>query len=210
MNRVLSRITDPRERATKSHEYVDSYIDQVFESDVVKSNLACGNGCSACCHTQVSINSDEANLLADLIIEDKVEIDLKKLYIQGNVENDALKWFKLPYALRGCVFLDQSGSCKIYESRPIVCRTNNVLGTKDNCDTRDGIEKPVRLLNTHKSDMVTIAAYRSAGAGGTLPYMLWQALRDRTESRTTKKTKKVVKKSKLSRVKRNISKLINP
>ncbi len=209
MSRMLGRIDDPITRATKSHDYIESYMSQIMENDVVKKSLACGNGCSACCHTQVSINSDEAELLSQLVIDGNAHIDLKKLYIQGNVENDPAKWFQLPYTLRGCVFLDEKGSCTIYENRPIVCRTNNVLGEASQCDTRDGVEKPLRLLNTHKSDIVTIAAYNAAGKGGTLPHMLWESLREKVEYKSLpKRKKKAIKKAKLTKIKKNISKLI--
>ncbi len=147
--------------------------------------------------------------MATKVLTQEIEVDLKKLYIQGNVENNASAWFSLPYELRGCVFLDQNGGCKIYEDRPMVCRTNNVLESNLGCDTRDGKERPVRLLNTQKADIVTVAAFKAAGEGGTLPHLLWKKLRSHFSNIETKSTNKSFQKSKLKHVKRNISKLIS-
>ncbi len=206
--KVLGRIEDPILRAEKAHDYVENYTHEVLANDIVKKTLACRNGCSACCHTQVSVTSDEAELLSSLVIDEGVEVDLKKLYIQGNVENNPEAWFSLPYEVRGCVFLDEAGSCRIYEDRPMVCRTNNVLESNEGCQTRDGVEKPVRLLNTHKADIVTMSAYEVAGEGGTLPHLLWKKLRANVERKNKKQKKKVLKRDKLKRVRNNISKLL--
>lgn len=115
-------------------------------------------------------------MLADRVINDQIGIDLRKLYIQGDVENNARGWFDLPYEMRRCVFLDEEGMCKVYEDRPSVCRTNNAFNDPVDCDTSDGVEKPLRLLNTDKADIAMIASYEVAGEGGTLPLLLWKAL----------------------------------
>lgn len=207
LQNILTKITNPIERARKSHRYVDRYTNEVLANPVAKKFLTCHKGCTACCHSQVSVSRDEAELLAHKVIHEGVEIDLQKLYIQGNVENNPRAWFELPYNMRGCVFLAEDGACQVYEDRPAVCRTNNALSSPSQCDTRDGIEKPVRLLNTEKADMVVIASYEAAGEGGVLPNMLWKALGRLSEPRNTVTSKKVVKKSYLKRVKKDLSKI---
>jgi hypothetical protein len=74
------------------------------------------------------------------------------------------------------VFLDEAGSCRVYEDRPAVCRTNAVLGSADQCDTCAGV-KPTRLIFTHKADMGIYGAYLSLKESGTLPRLLAEALR---------------------------------
>jgi len=207
LQNILSKVPSSIDRAKKSHKYVDLYTNEVLANPAAKKFLTCHKGCSACCHTQVSVNSDEAELLAHKVIHEGVNVDLQKLYIQGNVENNAGSWFKLPYEMRGCVFLDETGSCRVYEDRPAVCRTNNALSSPKNCDTRDGVEKPVRLLNTEKADIVTIASFEEAGEGGALPHMLWKALGKLSEPRKQVVSKKVVKKAYLKRIKKDLSKI---
>jgi Fe-S-cluster containining protein len=207
LQRILSRVSSPLDRARKTHKYVDLYTNEVLANPAAKRFLTCHKGCTACCHTQVSVNSDEAELLAHKVIHDGVEVDLKKLYIQGNVENNPRKWFELPYEMRGCVFLGEEGQCRVYEDRPSVCRTNNALSSPSQCDTRDGIEKPVRLLNTEKADFAVIASYEAAGEAGALPHMLWKALGKVSEPRPKVVSKKVVKKAYLKRVKKDLSKI---
>jgi Fe-S-cluster containining protein len=157
----------------------------------------------------VSVNKDEAKLLAHRVIEDNIELDLKKLYIQGNVENSAKQWFKLPYELRGCVFLNKNGECRIYDDRPSVCRTNNVLSDPRMCDTSDGVEKPIRLLNTDKADLAIIASYQQAGEAGTLPYMLWKELDNRGENTAPRKMGRKVGSLDVNRVKKALSKILD-
>ncbi|EQC47590.1 YkgJ family cysteine cluster protein [Bacteriovorax sp. Seq25_V] len=210
MLNFLSRIEDPILRARKSHQYVSQYTNEVLNNPIAKKFVTCHRGCSACCHTQVSVNADEAQLLASKVINNEVQVDLTKLYIQGNVENNSEKWFALPYDVRGCVFLDDKGACTVYEDRPSVCRTNNVLSPPKMCETRDGVERPIRLLNTEKADMAIIASYEVSGDAGTLPSMLWKAMKQYGEPpKVSEKSwsKKVTKKAYLSQLKKDLSKI---
>lgn len=136
------------------------------------------------------------------------------MYIQANVENDAKKWFEIPYELRGCVFLDEKGACSIYEDRPSVCRTNNVLSSPKLCETKDGKEKAIRLLNTEKADMAMIAGYEASGEAGTLPTMLWKALHTYNDAPTSPevrytnaKVKSILSENHLTSVKKSLSKI---
>ena len=207
LQNILSKISSPIERARKTHQYVDLYTNESLSNPAAKKFITCHKGCSACCHTQVSVNSDEAALLANKVIHEGHEVDLKKLYIQGNVENSGSDWFELPYEMRGCVFLDEGGGCSVYEDRPSVCRTNNAFSPPVQCETKDGIEKPVRLLNTEKADFAVIAGFRASGEAGTLPHMLWKALGEQSKPRVVTPSKKVVKKAYLKRIKKDLSKI---
>ena len=57
---------------------VDLEVKELFKDEAVTKNVSCKESCSACCHTQVSITSDEANLLVDEIVNGK-KIDLRRL-----------------------------------------------------------------------------------------------------------------------------------
>lgn len=171
----MSKSTNPISRANLIHKNVDKFNNEVLKDPIVQKHLSCKKGCTACCHSQVSVTQEETSLLAELIKEG-IEVDLNRLFIQKSAGNSAKDWFQLAFNDRKCVFLNDSGECKIYENRPAVCRTNFVISDPTLCDTSDGVEKPIRLLNTFKSDMVIYAAFSETPKAGALPLMLWEEL----------------------------------
>lgn len=190
----LKLYRDPVERAQFTNSLIEKYVNEVTSTEAAKQLVKCQKGCSACCHTQVSVNSDEAQLLATRILEDGIKIDLDKLEKQALVKNDGLVWFKLDYSDRGCVFLNEQGACRVYTDRPAVCRTNNVISDPRTCDTSDGAHHSIRLLKTDLADMVTIAAYNASQEGGVLPYMLVKTLSEMNAKKFSKSSKKNYKK----------------
>lgn len=166
----LTKFKNKIQRARFVHQLVDEYNEEVFSHPLVEQFSPCKLGCTGCCHTQVSVTEDEAELLVKCV-EDGVSIDLDRLQIQMLAKDDADAFYNLPYEQRRCVFLDDNGACKVYEDRPSVCRTNAVLGEADQCDTRETI-KPTRLIRTPKSDMVIYASYLHSKAGGAMAYLL--------------------------------------
>lgn len=166
----LQKLTSRTARAKFVHELIEESNQEVFSNPLIKQLSPCRMGCSACCHTQVSVTEDEAHLMADLI-KNGISIDLKKLELQAKAQNDDKVFYQIPFEDRGCIFLDQDGACKIYQDRPSVCRTNAVIGDSDQCDTRSEI-KPTRLIKTPISDLVIYASFLHAKESGTLPYMI--------------------------------------
>jgi uncharacterized protein len=160
----------------------------LFEDEIVQENVKCGKGCSFCCHTQVSVTRDEAELLAQRII-DGIDIDLERLYRQSKAENSSGEWYKMDHKTRACVFLGPEGECTVYEDRPSVCRTNNVVSDPANCSTEDGKEKSVRLLNTYASDMIIMAHFSNSKENGALPQMLFRSLDNRVQRQSKDLTK---------------------
>ena len=170
----LKRISNKSERARFVHNVIDQYNEEVFSHPLVKEHMPCKTGCSACCHTQVSVTSDEAELLASLV-DEGIEIDENRLKLQMAAENDSDLFFQISFNDRKCVFLNDQGSCKVYKDRPSVCRTNAVLGTADQCDTSSE-QKSIRLIRTPKSDMAIIGAFAASDENGSLPFMLGKLL----------------------------------
>lgn len=171
---ALKKIKTSIQRAKHVHEVVDQYNEEVFSHPLVKQLSPCKKGCSACCHTQVSVTQDEAELLFQRIQEGS-KVDLNRLKIQMTVMNNGDDFFKIPYEDRRCIFLDKEGACSVYEDRPSVCRTNAVLSDASLCDTSHGI-KPIRLIKTSKSDMAIYAFYLASEDSGTLPFMVSKLL----------------------------------
>ena len=170
----LSKIPFPIKRAKIIHQTIEEFNQEVFAHPLVKQFSPCKSGCSACCHTQVSVTRDEAELLVQRIA-DGVEINIDQLILQAKAGDTASEFYKLDYESRGCIFLDEKGLCKVYEDRPSVCRTNAVLGEADQCKTSDGHQQ-VRLVKTPQSDMAIYASFLFAEESGSLPTMVFKVL----------------------------------
>lgn len=177
----LNKFSTPEQKARFVHKQIEKYNLEILSDPLVKSHLSCKLGCKGCCHSQVSVTYEEASLLA-LRIKEGVNIDLKKLYTQSLAGDDSKKWYALDHETRGCVFLDDKGLCQVYEDRPAVCRTNNVISDPQLCSTEDGEEKAIHLLNTFQSDMAVYAAFRESHKTGAMANILWQKLEELEKS----------------------------
>ncbi len=174
----LNKIKSSLERARFVHNMVDEYNKEVFSHPLLKQFVPCKSGCTACCHTQVSVTDDEADLLADNIANG-VAINYERLAIQAAAGNDSSAFYKIPYQDRKCVFLDENGACKVYKDRPSVCRTNAVVGEASQCATDNGPQEAIRLVKTPKSDMTIVGSFAVATTSGTLPMMLSKVLKEK-------------------------------
>ena len=185
----LNKIKSSLERARFVHNMVDEYNKEVFAHPLLKQFVPCKSGCTGCCHTQVSVTDDEADLLAHNI-SNGVEIDYNRLATQAAAGNDSSLFFKIPYNERKCVFLNESGACKVYKDRPSVCRTNAVVGEASQCDTSSGTQGSIRLVKTPKADMTIVGSFSVAETSGTLPMMLSKLLKEKNanENINSKKT----------------------
>lgn len=179
----IKTMTSSIERVKFVHKQIDGYMAQELENPVAKKFIKCQKGCSACCYTQVSVTQDEADLLASLV-EEGHSVDKKRLATQAMYSAYSNNWYKLSYEERRCIFLNHKNECSIYDNRPSVCRTNNVLSDPQDCSTQDGQQRPVRLLNTHKADMAMMAHYLYCQNNGSLPLMLQSALNKLSKIKT--------------------------
>lgn len=71
-----------------------------------KHRLKCTTGCSSCC------------------IDDVTVFEIEAVYIKQH--NETLLKSKSPYSKGACAFLDKNGACRIYPTRPYVCRTQGL------------------------------------------------------------------------------------
>ena len=95
---------------------VDNFISGYRKRDTRK--LICKNGCAYCCSKEVFISDDEAQVLYNYALKNNVQIDYAKAHYQASLE------FDIPLQNRSCIFLDsESNNCKVYEVRPLGCRT---------------------------------------------------------------------------------------
>jgi len=71
--------------------------------------IACGKGCSACCHMNVMVSQLEVALI-------EKEVGARPVHLQGSKVHDLETFNGVP-----CPFLND-GACSIYEVRPFACR----------------------------------------------------------------------------------------
>lgn len=122
--------TPHKERAQKLQQFVDATIAQG-----PKLEISCKNGCSACCHLEVEVTNYEAEILTQLIRDGHL-IDQDRLKKQSERSLQDLKWKQgIKDKENKCVFLNNEGSCSIYDFRPVMCRRHAVTSPAINCET---------------------------------------------------------------------------
>ena len=173
----LKKISSPLERARFIHNVVDDYNQKVFAHPIVQKLMPCKSGCSGCCHTQVSITDDEAELLISRINEG-VKVDYSILQNQMKAANSSEEFYRLSYEARKCIFLGENNKCQVYKDRPSVCRTNAVLGEASQCSTKNGLieGQQLRLVKTSEADMAIIGSFMNSKENGTLAHMIGRKL----------------------------------
>ena len=70
------------------------------------TRLQCRRGCSACCLDDLSVTRLEAEYIRD--------------------KHSTLLASAAPHARGACAFLDAEGACRIYENRPVICRSQGL------------------------------------------------------------------------------------
>lgn len=92
------------ETLQKFYSTLDSHIHAIEEKN--KSRINCKKGCFSCCKDDLEVFGIEA---ANIKINHREFLSNEKSYTIGM-----------------CAFLNEEGACRIYESRPFVCRTHGV------------------------------------------------------------------------------------
>lgn len=93
---------------------VDAFFDRVHKRH--GSEMDCARGCHDCCAPGLTITTVEAALIAELL--ETLEPEARAA-LAGDA---AAATDQDP----GCVALAADGSCRIYEARPLVCRSHGV------------------------------------------------------------------------------------
>jgi len=89
---------------TRFHAVVDELAAKTAEAN--GNRITCREGCSGCCTDGLTVF--------------EVEADLIVARHQDLLENGE------PHGEGACAFLDERGACRIYDSRPYVCRTQGL------------------------------------------------------------------------------------
>lgn len=94
----------PRFALERLHAHVSSEFNAIVAADPAR--FRCTRGCTDCCVDNLTVFELEADLI-------------RATY------GDLLRTEE-PHAPGACAFLDDAGSCRIYESRPLICRGHGV------------------------------------------------------------------------------------
>ena len=101
----------------------------------------CGPGCSRCCERMtVIISSAEALRLLDHIGDNsdlRNEWQRRAATLRAAPHDDPVESQNALIDLGPCTFLNDEGSCGIYEARPDACRACNVWHAADHCGRED-------------------------------------------------------------------------
>ncbi len=182
----LERIKNSEARARVVYKEINLAVDKLFRNDVVKQSVTCHKGCSACCHSLIGITSEEADLLATKIRRGEVSVDLSLMAVQASTVDNAHAWYRLSYDQRACPFLDNNTkSCKVYEDRPAVCRSNFAVSDPQHC-VPDSDTGEMRILRTDEASMILIGAFMSTEESGELPKMVWKRISKKEQDKGLK------------------------
>lgn len=93
----------PVDVVDKLHLAIDEAVRPIEEKN--RARLRCGRGCSGCCVDDLTVFEVEA----EAIVRRHPEVLTEE-----------------PHGVGACAFLDREGACRIYASRPYVCRTQGL------------------------------------------------------------------------------------
>lgn len=146
-------------RLGELHVKVDGFFDRVAARH--GADMQCSTGCSDCCHVRLTITRVEAAAIRALV--ETWPTERRRLLAETGPDDH-------------CAALDAGGRCKIYEARPIVCRSHGApirmrtqsLPIIESCFRNfTGAEPdPDCVLDQETLSALTLAVDRDAGGTG--------------------------------------------
>ncbi|MFZ4404676.1 MAG: YkgJ family cysteine cluster protein [Pseudobdellovibrionaceae bacterium] len=133
----LSSFTPGLDRGQELHRLIDQ---QVSQSSDIKTT--CKKGCGFCCHLEIEITSDDAEVLWQSLKSYPGTIDFNRLTKQSKRSRLDSKWAQGITADNRCVFLSNDQSCSNYENRPAICRKHSVVSPVVECEKLEGSPVP--------------------------------------------------------------------
>jgi Fe-S-cluster containining protein len=104
---------------------------------------SCKRGCNNCCYQLIGASLAEGALIAAHVMESpawlselrtlrtRLQEDTNEIRTMAGPKSKSYQWMENK---KGCPFLDKkSGDCRIYNVRPIACRTYFVVSEPGNC-----------------------------------------------------------------------------
>lgn len=151
-------------RAVEVHRRVDEAQARfaAMRPDVA-ARVRCARGCSHCCRMWVGVAREEAELLAQRVMEGTAKPDPHRMRAQAGWTGPA-DFMGRPLGEASCVFLGPDGACTVHEDRPAICRAVLVTSDPDLCREADAASRVTAVLNPYAE--VLVSALLTADAAG--------------------------------------------
>lgn len=134
---------------------------------------SCKKGCGACCHLEVQITSDDADVLRESL-SDGLKIDFHRLRELSERKTRDVLWRAGATPMNRCVFLGADNACRNYENRPAVCRKVLVSSPPELCEIVGANPEPIMIP---MAEIILSAALSIEGTKfGSLATMLQASL----------------------------------
>lgn len=117
IDQALSQYRDLRARADAKF----SEIQTAYAAD-----FACRKGCHSCCKSGLTVNAIEREELRRFLVARPELVEEMRALEVAN-----------PHKGKRCKFLGAAGDCRVYEARPLVCRTHGAPLQFRPLDSRD-------------------------------------------------------------------------
>jgi Fe-S-cluster containining protein len=149
----------------------------IEEQNLASSHIktSCQKGCGACCHLEVEITEDDADLLARSILRQNLPYDKERLQEQASRPRLDARWSQGVQTSNRCVMLGADNACSNYADRPTICRKHSVTSPAELCSVVGA--SPVPLLAPMNEIIMSAAISFAGNEFGSLPKMLNAALR---------------------------------
>lgn len=165
----------PEGLAAGIHEATDRAVNHMLATNEHAKRIACKKGCAECCHQQVTITRDEAELLALVVADTKLDVDRARL--QRQAEHRGIKpYATMSHADQACVFLGPENECRVYEHRPAACRKYFVADTAEWCDQKKHPKHRVIAITAIEAEVMFSAALATSD-GAPMATMLLEVLK---------------------------------
>lgn len=153
----------------------DEMIDaEKKKGDVNYKAIKCkSKGCNFCCKMALCCTHEEAQLLVKVAREKHIEIDEEKLIRQTKYNNK--NWYELPPEDIGCVFLGESGECRVYKHRPVACRNHFSIEEPEYCDITTHNNRQIGMWSPLDAQIISNAV-TVAGRADYMPVKLLEVM----------------------------------
>lgn len=152
------------------HKAVDKSL-KTKPADLM-DQVKCRKGCGHCCKIYVDVSLAEAQYVLNYCDDNNITINVDYLKEQAKLlKVDDFMFSKH----KRCVFLAGDDTCKVYEVRPISCRTYFVISDPELCDYSNGI-KTVQAIATMEENLMGAGLFAADSETGSLSQMLLRAI----------------------------------
>lgn len=171
----LARSAPGAERGRRVHFLIEQEIKKNENIQVT-----CQKGCGFCCHFEVEITSDDAEVLKEAVLKG-IDLDWERMEQLSKRERQGVEWKQGVVPANRCLFLGSDNTCRIYESRPASCRRLSVISPPSECETLGG--NPIPRLIPMVEIILSAALNFPDAQLGSFAHMLKNALLDKEQDK---------------------------